>query len=407
MGTIDFCQFRIERVPFEAYMLKLNKAIRLCQATGLSPAQLETLVFSDNSQGIINRDVLSRLFVSLFYQTRYGVNLDDALVLSGGTISTLAADDQVSHFDRIFNSPSLGGTLFNPQNEPLALQPGEGENSFATAALKRGLGVNGGELRTLCHIVDSTITDTITGDINAISHLWRLRLLAREHELSVQELNLLYQLSPCHGLNVDSLSLSQWRTLTEFLYQARLLMTDMALSAGELYLLCTQQSATSLTPEMNNLLLSVHPRLAGVAMDKQNPDSLAGLLSPFIAAALSLSSPEMGRYVLLWTQALRPDELSITEFAQLAVLGSLSPEQSARVARFCHAMAQTAMMVPKLMLSEAEVASLVHSGNQLIGEGLPTDRVNMLKSLHAFHRWLNGLGVRSSDMLAALEHRGR
>ncbi|CAH2935887.1 MAG: Unknown, probable insecticidal toxin [uncultured Paraburkholderia sp.] len=331
------------------------------------------------------------------------MNLDDALVLSGAAINTLAADGQVSHFDRIFNSPPLGGTRFNPQDGPLALQLGEGEDSVATATLKRGLGVNGGDLRTLCHLLNGTITDTITGDINTISHLWRLRLLAREHELSVQELNPLYQLSPCHGLNAASLSLFQWRALTEFLYQARLLMTDMALSVGELYLLCTHQSATSLTPEMNNLLLSVRQSVASVEMDQQNHDSLAGLLSPFIAAALSLSSSEMGRYVLLWTQVLQPDELSITEFAELAVLDSLHPEQSARVARFCHAMAQTGITVQKLMLSEAEVASLVHSGNQLMGDGLPTDRVNMLKSLHAFHRWLNGLGVRSSDVLAALE----
>lgn len=397
--------FRIENLPPQAYLLKLNKAIRLCQATGLSSSQLEILVFSSNTNGVINLDVMARLFSVLFYKTRYGLALDDALVLSGTLISRQTSDGQVSHFDRIFNTPPLGRTMFFPDGEPILLQSGGGEESFAIAALIRGLGVNEGELINLCRLMDSTVTDTITADITTLSHLWRLCLLAREHNLSALELSLLYRLSPCRGLSTATLTLSQWRSLTEFMYQTTLLMTDAALPASELYLMCTPELDETLTPEMNNLLLSLRPRLSGVVIDEHDRDSLSQLLSPFISAAMSLSSPEMGRYVLLWSEALRPDELSVTEFAKLAALESFTPEQNTQVARYCHVLAQTAIRVQKLKLSEAEVAALVNSDNQLVGGSSSADPLETLRSLHAFHQWLNRLGTRSSEMLAVIEQR--
>lgn len=403
IGLTSLITFSIKRTTREGFLLKLNKAIRLCRATGLSPSQLETLVLSNNNEGLINHSVLAILFSGLFYQTRYGVGLDDALVLSGATISTHVADGEVSHFNRIFNSPPLGRYQFSPGDEPLVIQPGNGEDNAATAALKRGLDVNSAELLSLYQLVDSSSTESIPGDIISISHLWRLRLLARVHDLTVTELHLLYQQSPVQGENANVLSISQWHALAEFLYQARQLMTDMSLSPAELFLLSTRQSGTSLIPEMRTLLSSLHTRLTSVELDMQGREELANLLAPFIAATLSLSSPDMGRYVLLWTEILRPDVLKIKEFAELAARESMSPEDTVKVARFCHALAQTGLLVQKLRLSEAEVAALVNSGKRLVGGGLSTPRMNILRSLQAFHQWLNGLGTRSSEMLDALE----
>lgn len=395
--------FEIERFGREKFMLKLNKNIRLCQATGLSPSQLDTLASSDNNEGNINSAVIRRLFTSLFYQRRYSVSIDDALVLSGATIGTQITDGQTSHFDRIFNAPPLGGNQFSPGNISLVIQPGYEDDNTATAALKRGLRVNDAELLTLCRLVDSTITDSINGDIVNLSHLWRLRLLAREHELTVSEFHLLYQLSPAQGGDANALSLSQWRALTEFLYQARLLMTNISLSPSELFMLGTRQSGTTLTPEMHTLLATVSTRLASVDLNNQDRDFLAGLLAPFIAATLSLSSPEMGRYVLLWLEELRPDVLTISGFVQLAARENLSPEESKDVSRFCHALAQTGLLVQKLRLSEAELAALVRSDNQILGNSELEDRFTLLRSLQAFHQWLNELGTRSSEILDALE----
>lgn len=395
--------FRIERLSPHLYMLKLNKAIRLCQATGLTPSQLETLVFSSNTGGVINRDVMGHLFNALFYRSRYGLALEDALVLSGALISRQTSDGQSSHFDRIFNTPPLGRTTFIPDGEPVLLQPGSEGEGFAAAVLMRGLGVNNGELINLCRLMDSAVTDTIPGDIKTLSHLWRLSLLARVHDLSVLELSLLYRLSPYRGLDTSSLTLSQWRSLTGFMYQTTLLMSDASVSASELYMMCAPELGETLTPEMNNLLLSLRPRLDGVNIDEHDSDSLSRLLSPFISAAMALSSPEMGRYVLLWSEALRPDELSMAEFANLAARESLPPGEEAQTARYCHALAQTALRVQKLMLSEAEVAALVNSDNQLIDGSASSDPLETLQSLHAFHQWLNRLGNRSSEMLAAIE----
>lgn len=394
--------FRIELLSPHLYLLKLNKAIRLCQATGLTPSKLETLVFSSNTGGVINRDVMGNLFYALFYKSRYGLALDDALVLSGALISRQTSDGQASHFDRIFNTPPLGRTMFIPDGEPVLLQPGSEVESFAAAVLMRGLGVNNGELINLCRLMDSAVTDTIPGDIKTLSHLWRLCLLARVHDLSVLELSLLYRLSPYRGLDTSSLTLSQWRSLTGFMYQTTLLMADTALSASELYMMCAPELGETLTPEMNNLLLSLRPRLDGVNIDEHDSDSLSRLLSPFISAAMALSYPEMGRYVLLWSEALRPAELSMAEFAKLAARESLTPGEEAQTARYCHALAQTALRVQKLMLSEAEVAALVNSDNQLIGGSASSNPLETLQSLHAFHQWLNRLGNRSSEMLATI-----
>ncbi|MGJ0639248.1 neuraminidase-like domain-containing protein, partial [Xenorhabdus bovienii] len=54
--------FTFESYPLSIFALKLNKAIRLCLASGLSPNELQTIVYSDNAQGVINDSVLTKVF---------------------------------------------------------------------------------------------------------------------------------------------------------------------------------------------------------------------------------------------------------------------------------------------------------------------------------------------------------
>lgn len=199
--------FIFESYPLTIFALKLNKAIRLCLASGLSPNELQTIVLSDNAQGIINDSVLTRVFYTLFYSHSYALSFDDALVLSGAIINQYVDDDSVSHFNRLFNTPALSGKIFEADGSTVSIDPGEEQATFARSALMRGLGVNSGELYQLAKLAGvMDIKNNITLSVSVISSLYRLKLLASVHQLTVNELCMLYGFSPFRGKTTASLS---------------------------------------------------------------------------------------------------------------------------------------------------------------------------------------------------------
>ncbi|MCG1018548.1 MULTISPECIES: neuraminidase-like domain-containing protein [Burkholderiaceae] len=398
--------FVFESYPLNIFALKVNKAIRLCLATGLSPDELQTIVRGDNAQGIINDSVLTRVFHSLFYSSRYALSLDDAQVLDGALISQYADDASVSHFDRIFNALPLNGKFFEVDGSTISIAPDEEQATFARSALMRGLGVDGGELYRLARlagVLDEK--NTVSLSLSVISSLYRLKLLASVHQLTVNELCMLHSFSPFSSKMAASLSSGELSGLIIWLYQVTQWLTETGISTDELWLLCTPEVSGNISPEINNLLNTLRSRIGEDVVHSSDRELQAEALSPFIAAALQLVSPDMARYILLWTDILRPGGLGIDGFMTLALKGTLSDDEITQLAQFCHVMAQLSLSVQMLSLSEAELSVLVKSGFAVLGtKSQPAGQHNIdtLLSLYRFHKWINELGNLSSDTLDRL-----
>ncbi|MEQ1963593.1 neuraminidase-like domain-containing protein [Xenorhabdus khoisanae] len=398
--------FTFESYPLTIFALKLNKAIRLCLASGLSPNELQTIVRSDNAQGIINDSVLTRVFYTLFYNSRYALSFNDAQVLNGSVINQYADDDSVSHFNRIFNTPPLKGKIFEADGSTVSIDPGEEQATFARSALMRGLGINSGELYQLgklAGVLDSK--NNITLSVSVISSLYRLKLLAYAHQLTVNELCMLYSFSPFSSKTTASLSFRELAQLVVWLYQVTQWLAEAEITTEELWLLCTPEFSGNISPEINNLLNTLRPRISEDMTQSDNRELQAEIFAPFIAATLHLASPDMARYILLWTDNLRPGGLNIAGFMTLVLKETLSVAETTQLAQFCHVMAQLSLSVQVLRLSEAELSVLVISGftvletkNQPAGQ----HNIDTLLSLYKFHQWINALGSPSSDTLDML-----
>ncbi|MDE9587363.1 neuraminidase-like domain-containing protein [Xenorhabdus bovienii] len=398
--------FTFESYPMSIFALKLNKAIRLCLASELSPNELQTIVLSDNAQGIINNSVLTKVFYTLFYSHRYALSADDAQVLNGSGINQYADDDSISHFNRIFNTPPLKGKIFEADGNTVSIDPNEEPATFACSALIRGLGINSGELYQLGRLAGVLDTkNNITLSVSVISSLYRLKLLAHTHQLTVNELCMLYGFSPFSGKATASLSSGELAQLVIWLYQVTQWLTEAAITTEELWLLCTPEFSGNISPEINNLLNTLRPRISEEMAQSGDRELQAEILAPFIAATLNLASPDMAHYILLWTDNLRPGGLNIAGFMTLVLKETLSPDETIQLVQFCHVMAQLSLSVQTLRLSEAELSVLVISGFTVLGErSQPAGQHNIdtLFSLYRFHQWINALGNPSSDTLDML-----
>ncbi|MDE9436097.1 toxin [Xenorhabdus bovienii] len=398
--------FTFESYPLSIFALKLNKAIRLCLASELSPNELQTIVLSDNAQGIINNSVLTKVFYTLFYSHRYALSADDAQVLNGSGINQYADDDSISHFNRIFNTPPLKGKIFEADGNTVSIDPNEEPATFACSALIRGLGINSGELYQLGRLAGVLDTkNNITLSVSVISSLYRLKLLAHTHQLTVNELCMLYGFSPFSGKATASLSSGELAQLVIWLYQVTQWLTEAAITTEELWLLCTPEFSGNISPEINNLLNTLRPRISEEMAQSGDRELQAEILAPFIAATLNLASPDMAHYILLWTDNLRPGGLNIAGFMTLVLKETLSDDETTQLVQFCHVMAQLSLSVQTLRLSEAELSVLVISGFTVLGaRSQPAGQHNIdtLLSLYRFHQWINALGNLSSDTLDML-----
>jgi hypothetical protein len=399
-------KFVFESYPLTVFALKLNKAIRLCLSTGLSPDELKTIVRSDNPRGIINDSVLTKVFYSLFYSKRYALSLDDAQVLNGSVISQYADDESASHFDRIFNNPPLKGKIFEADGSTVSIDPSEEPATFARSVLMRGLRVNSGELYQLAKLAGVLEKENnVLLSVSVISSLYRLKLLASIHQLAVNELCMLYRFSPFNDKTTTSLSSRELSRLIIWLYQVTQWLAETEISTEALYLLCTPEFSGNISPEISNLLNVLRPRISDDMVHSGDRERQAEVLAPFIAAALHLASSDMARYILLWTDKLRPGNLDVAGFMTLALKEELSANETTQLAQFCHVMAQLSLSVQMLRLSEAELSVLIMSGFTVLGtKSQPAGQHNIdtLLSLYRFHKWINELGNFSSDTLDIL-----
>lgn len=389
--------FTIQILTNSIYMLKLNKAIRLCRAVGITPEQLESLVHNAGMGGQINEAVISLLFTALYFQKKYNCALDDALVLAGGNISVFAGSTGVSQFDRLFNTPTLAGDWFSADGSTISLAPDAADASYARDSLCRGLAVTRGELYQLglmAGLVTAKNT-TVTLTQATISTLYRLSLAARLNALSVNELYLLFTVSPFTDVTSTD--------FIHYLYQLSRWMTEANLSATEVWMLSSTDYPETLTPEMLTLRSTISAALSTANLSAAADEAARRrLIAPYIAGTLGLSSPDLAASLVFWCE--NAGHFTLSDFLKLLLQETLSAAEERALAANLHVLAQYSLTVQALSLSEAEVNVLagVPGARQLLPTVAQGNALSRLMFLHYFHQWLNTLGRESSTVLAAL-----
>ena len=396
--------FDISSFPFDVFLLKLNKLIRLYKATGIAPSDIRTVIESSNPHLIIDDKVLSQLFWVNSYMQRYGIDAATALVLSGAFISQTAHGSQPDAFTRLFNSPPLSGQLFAADNTDINLKPSDINDSFRSAVLKRAFQVNDTELYTLWSLATGTVSPPdFTCNINNLSKLYRISLLADLHGLSVTELAALLSVSPYATQAIESLSGTDLAGLVSFIEQYTQWLAQMNWTVSDLYLMTTDRYSTTMSPETENLVTTLKNGLKNQDLSGINESGLISVAAPFIAAAMQLNSAEMAAAILQWLGQLKPQGLTVTAFLTLAAKEKLTEAETVQLVSFCQVLGQLTLFARRASLSATELSwAVAHPTIMTEKATVLAHDIAMLRDLTLLHGALARCGVSAPQVITSL-----
>ncbi|MGJ7218190.1 neuraminidase-like domain-containing protein [Morganella morganii] len=387
-GHSTFAVTKTTTVPLPL-LLTLNKILRLAKATGITPPEtqraLTCLKLKDTDS---DATVLHRFCEFLLYRKRYNISSDDALILSGATISTVSYDGQLSQFDRMFNNPPLNGEVYSLSNDSVSLKPDTTDTR--RDILKRAFSVNNIDLLLLSAMTNRHGNSTvITNNASKISTLYLIRLLADSLALSISQLNTLLLLSPFTKTDLDQDNRLQ---MMDYLWQTTQWLNEQNLSADQLLLLLTTDAPAAPTKEMDIML----DALRNGGIDNTNTDTLYSTMAPVIAASMQLQSAGQGEYLLRWLDTDQNSPIiSASELWSKIQLENLTPPQKKSVAAYCQALAQRVLVIRTFALSDTEL--------QVLSTSAPVKTISGLQAISHFHNLVNRCGGQAGTILDALQ----
>lgn len=384
-----FFYFSPAQASTSLWLLTLNKLLRLAKATGMTPLEtqqaLTRLKLKDTDS---DATVLHRFCEFLLYRKRYNISSDDALILSGATISTVSYDGQLSQFDRMFNNPPLNGEVYSLSNDSVSLKPDT--TNTRRDILKRAFSVNNIDLLLLSAMTNRHGNSTvITNNASKISTLYLIRLLADSLALSISQLNTLLLLSPFTKTDLDQDNRLQ---MMDYLWQTTQWLNEQNLSADQLLLLLTTDAPAAPTKEMDIML----DALRNGGIDNTNTDTLYSTMAPVIAASMQLQSAGQGEYLLRWLDTDQNSPIiSASELWSKIQLENLTPPQKKSVAAYCQALAQRVLVIRTFALSDTEL--------QVLSTSALVKTISGLQAISHFHNLVNRCGGQAGTVLDALQ----
>ncbi|HBN5712725.1 neuraminidase-like domain-containing protein [Morganella morganii] len=384
-GHSTFTVTKTTTVPLP--LLTLNKILRLAKATGITPLEtqraLTRLKLKDTDS---DATVLHRFCEFLLYRKRYNISSDDALILSGATISTVSYDGQLSQFDRMFNNPPLNGEVYSLGGGKV--NTARNSEDKRLPYLLRALETDRSEINDIRWLVNADNTE-IENTLRRISEMYLVKLLADLCGITVSRLSFLHGMYD-HKMLIKNLDDPERRGIINFLWQTTGWLSKQDISADTLSLLTYLSAPNQPTDEMNTLLDAL--RNAGI--DNKNTDTLRATMAPVIAGTMQLENPEQGEAVLHWLDNNHPDKVPLTRDFWVMLINNKTPDLQAK---WCQALAQRVLVIRTLSLSGAEL--------RILSTGAPVSTVKELREISEFHRLANRCGNNVGNVLEKLNKR--
>ncbi|WP_440862597.1 neuraminidase-like domain-containing protein [Symbiopectobacterium purcellii] len=402
-GAYSSFIFQQTTYPFNFFLLKLNKLIRLYKAIGIDPSDIRNIVESSNSNFNLTPDVLRQLFQVHYNMQRYGIGVSASIVLSGAAIGQTAHSNQASAFTRLFNTPMLNGTEFFANGVTITLDPDDPDeftDTFHTGVIKRAFGVNDTELYTLWKLVSGDTSPSVfTCTIENLSALYRVSLLADIHALSVTELAMLLSVSPYASTPVGSLSGEALSPLVGFIDRHMQWLKVINWTVSDLYLMLTDRFSTTFSPDIQNLITTLKNGLASQDLSNDSEADLITAAAPFIAAATQLESAETAAAVLQWLSQLQPQTLTVSAFLTLLDKDT----QTDALVSYCQVMGQLVLIVRNTGMSSAELSWVVAHPSIITEKATVLNHdIGTLYDLTQLHALLSLCGTSASEILTSL-----
>ncbi|MET4860968.1 neuraminidase-like domain-containing protein [Morganella morganii] len=371
------------------WFLRLNKTLRLAKVSGMTPLETQhALIHVRNDSGEYE---LHRFTETLLYRKRYGIDTETALMLCNAGISKIRYDGQLSHFDRLFNNPPLNGVTYTLGGNDIPMEP-DAEDPRRDV-LKRAFRVDNTGLWQLFVITNrENKSKTIENKTEKLRGLLFVRLLADVHNLTVTQLDALLRISPYHSIDVYNLNDETRQQVLSFLSRVTQWLNAQNITVEQLMLLLSKESPAAPTKEMQVLL----DLLRNGGIDKTNTKTLYTTMAPVITAAMQLDVTESGEALLRWLDKNHPAEIPATTGAwELIIKEKLTPDDKKKLAAWCQALAQRALVIRTFTLSNAEL--------QTLSQDAPAGTITDLYNICDFHNLINRCSKQAGTVLDALQ----
>lgn len=372
------------------WLLRLNKTLRLAKVSGMTPHETQhSLIHVRNDSAEYE---LHRFTETLLYRKRYGIDTETALMLCNAGISKIRYNGQLSHFDRLFNNPPLNGVTYTLGGDDIPMEPDAKDPR--REVLKRAFRVDNTGLWQLFVITNrKNKSKTIENTTEKLRGLLFVRLLADVHNLTVTQLDTLLQISPYSSMDVYNLEGKIRQRILSFLSRITQWLNTQNITAEQLMLLLSKAFPAAPTKEMQVLL----DLLRNGGIDKTDKETLYTTMAPVITAAMQLDVTESGEALLRWLDNNHPAEIPATTEARDLIVKK--EEQTAddkkKLAAWCQALAQRALVIRTFTLSHAEL--------QTLSQGAPAGTITELYNICDFHNLINHCGEQAGTVLDALQ----
>ncbi|MGL4171206.1 neuraminidase-like domain-containing protein [Morganella morganii] len=302
---------------YKKNFLKLRGVVSLYKASELP---LDTIVFILKSFNcnLADEKAVNAIVNLKIVRERYQLRDDDIAVLLGGNIVKEEINTDISQFDRIFNNPPLGGTVFKDDNTVLNLftgnYPDNSHERFIINCLKRSLGVNESGLSGLCKFIYGR-QSLVNCNIEFLSLCYRTVLMARINNIPANELIILFSLLP----EVFEDNIQTYKTsddIYDMLYNVNYYTTwfnENKLSISMCYFLLHKSDEVVVTQGINDIISEIKNGLNEEDFNDElsNTIELIKKISPALSSVLDISSVNAMKSVLQWINKLKPDGIDI------------------------------------------------------------------------------------------------
>lgn len=364
----------------------MHKIILLHKTTQLTPLTLLNLV--DDRNGNVTDDTLTEILQIKLYEQYDTIKEPQARILAGLKISQTAVNGELSQYDQLFNNPPLYGQKFVPDDKDYDIAP-SAQNIFKSN-LKQAFAVNDQELYQMLLLFKDD--NYCKNDLATTSVFYSLYLLTSAFHLTVAELTILLNL--LNYKNIPSAELiSKLNTTVAWLNKQNLKVA-----------LTTDNFDTNQSPEIENLIITLRSNL-----DDRNlsDNALKTALAPYFASQLALSSADITYQLLIWLDniKIRPEDLDTNQFWQQ--ISNINIDQpftlTPTAIRYCHRIAQLALITNLFKLLLAEVTLIVNQPEHLkkaLTKVYLT--VNNLQFINQFHDWTILLATQAPVAITSL-----
>lgn len=399
-------RFKAKILPYSSFALMLNKILRLYKATGLSIDEIFSVIYSVNNTLTIDAAVMSQLFYAHYAMQCYALDVSDAIVLSGGKISQSSPDGGISQFTRLFNTPLINDTTFVADGTGIDLASPDADK-YTLAVLKRAMGVSEGELLTLAQLAIGDAS-TFARSPEHLAALYRTRLLAGVHGLTVAGLDRLLSLSVWAGRHLIDLSNTELFSLTSFLHQSVCWLGAQGLTEADAFVMVTSETRTVRTPDVENLVTSLRNGLSDAG--ELTGDALINKGALYVAAVLQLDSAGTAANLIHWTNdLLHSQALSFYDFWQLISNADNKKQTEDEIAAnnlkiltYSQALTQLSLIIRTTGITPAELTLIVSRPECFLGGATAPRSLDTLQQITAFHAMLTRCGNRADEVLTAL-----